>query len=137
MRAIVDDLHARLTAAGLHVLRPEEREKPLAGRRPGQAGGLSGYLAQHPQGFVQVEEPQGIRTSGAQDVYWIALGCIAPTPEASEALAREVLRVTCGVATREPGHYTLVTPDSPRALADTASLTRPTIQAVATGGQFP
>ena len=139
MRLIVTDLYDRLRAAlpeAVPVLTPEQRELPLAGRKPGQPGGVGGYLAAHPAGYVQLEEPQGIRTAGAQDVFWVAVACIAPTPEGAEALAREVLRVTCGIATREPGQYTLVTPDSPRALTPGAYLTRPTLQAVLTGGSL-
>ncbi|SEI66997.1 hypothetical protein SAMN04488058_101296 [Deinococcus reticulitermitis] len=145
MRAIVLDLRDRLSVLGVPVLLPEDRDVPHqagptdAQGRPMVGGGergLGAYLRQHPQGFVQLEEPQGITVSGAVQTYWVALGCVAPTPETAEALAREVLRLTCGLATREPGHYTLVIPDSPRALADGAYLTRPTVSRAAIGGQL-
>ncbi len=146
MRAIVTDLHARLTAAlSVPVLLPEERDVPAqaasldAQGRPMVGGGergLGAYLRQHPQGFIQLEEPQGITASGAAETYWVPIGCVAPSAAASEALAREALRVTCGLATREPGYYTLAIPDSPRALADGAYLTRPTVSRTALGGQL-
>lgn len=137
MRALVNDIHARLVAAlppGTPVLLPEQREEPLAGRKPGQAGGLSGYLAEHPGGYVQVEEPLGIAASGPTETYWCPVAAVAPTPEAAEALGRLILLALCGLASREPGFYTLVTPDSTHQLFPDAHITRPTVSRLVVGG---
>ncbi|WP_027459266.1 hypothetical protein [Deinococcus murrayi] len=133
MRAIVTDLHERLTAAGLHVLLPEERERPLAGRKPGQAGGLEAYLRQHPQGYVQLEEAQGITDDGVTAVYWVPVAAIAPTAADDDALAAQVRRVLCG-SPRDPGPYLPRLPDSPRAIADGVYLCRPSYECLAVDG---
>lgn len=136
MRAIVTDLHDRLTAVlgpEIPVLLPEQRELPLAGRKPGQAGGLSGYLQAHPEGFVQLEEPQGISDDGVSAVWWVPVAALASTPEAAEALAVRVFRVLSGSA-RRPGLYVPRIPDTTRFLAPGAYLCRPTYEILAIDG---
>lgn len=128
MRAILTDLSSRLLARlSCPVLLPEERETPLQGRKPGEAGGLGAYLARHPAGYVQLEEPQGITDDGVTAVWWVPVAALAPTAEAAEALASAVRRVLCGSA-RDPGPYRPVLPDTPRQLAPDAYLCRPSYE---------
>lgn len=133
MRSIVTDLHARLTAAGLHVLRPEEREQPLAGRRPGQAGGLSGYLAQHPQGYVQLEEPVPIGGDGLTGTFWTAVAAIASDSATAHALGQQVRRLLIGHPFA-PEHYREITPGQPQQLAPGAWMVRATYSATTLDG---
>lgn len=134
MRAITTDLHARLSAVlSCPVLLPEQRELPLAGRKPGQAGGLSGYLGLHPGGFVQLEEPQGISDDGVTAVWWVPVAALAPTPEGAEALAEQVRRVLCG-SPRDPGPYQPRLPDTARLIVPGVYLCRPTYEILAIDG---
>lgn len=136
MRLIVQDLHARLTGAlgpDIPVLLPEERELPTQGRRPGQTGGLSGYLQAHARGYVQLEEPQGISDDGVTAVWWVPVAALAPTPGAAEALALRVRRALAGSA-RVPGAYLPRIPDTARLLTPGAYLARPTYEILAIDG---
>ncbi len=143
MRAIVTDLHARLTAAlSVPVLLPEERDVPAqaapldAQGRPMVGGGergLGAYLQVHPGGFVQLEDPQGIADDGVTAVWWVPVAAVAPTAQAADALAGEVRRVLCGSA-RDPGPYLPRLPDSPRAIAQGAYLCRPSYECLAIDG---
>ncbi|WP_019585223.1 hypothetical protein [Deinococcus apachensis] len=136
MRAILTDLHARLTTAlgpDVPVLLPEQREQPVQGRKPGQAGGLSGYLQAHPAGYVQLEEPQGITDDGVTGVWWVPVAALAPAPEATEALAAQVRRILCG-SPRAPGPYLPRIPDTTRLLTPGAYLCRPTYEILAIDG---
>ncbi len=134
--ALVAHLHA-LLSAGLplspeQVLRPEQQREPhLAGPqdasgRPavgeGQRG-LSAYLAQHPDGYVQIEDPTPISNNGAQDVYWTAVGAIAPTREKAHALA-SAARVILAGTRDEPGFFRTQSALSTTPLAPDAVLVR-------------
>ncbi|EYB67023.1 hypothetical protein DEIPH_ctg052orf0018 [Deinococcus phoenicis] len=134
MRAIITDLHTRLTAAlPCPVLLPEQRELPLAGRKPGQSGGLGGYLAAHPGGYVQLEDAQGISDDGVTAVWWVPVAALAPTAEQSDALAGQVRRLLCG-SPRCPGPYTPTLPDTARLVSPGVSLCRPSYQILSIDG---
>lgn len=136
MRALITDIHARLLAAlpaGTPVLLPEEREQPLAGRRPGQAGGLSGYLAAHPAGYVQLEEPLPITSDGVTSVFWVPVASLASTADACAALAAQVARALCGWPT-DPGPHREVTPAQPTLLQPGVYICRPTYDALTIDG---
>lgn len=146
MLALVDDLCIRLDAAlSVPVLRPSQAREPHQAApldalgRPmigGGERGLGAYFQQHPAGYVQIEDPQAISVSGASETYWCPVGCVAPTPETSDALARAVLLSLCGVPTRSPGYYTLVIPDTTRSIGPNVYLTRPTVTRPVIGGQI-
>jgi hypothetical protein len=146
MLALVHDLHARLSAAlAVPVLRPAQardphQAAPLDGQgRPmigGGERGLGAYLQQHPDGYVQIEDPQAIGVLGVSEIFWCPVGCVALTPEGSDALARRVLLTLCGIPGRDPGYYVLVLPDTTRALAPDLYLTRPTVTRPVIGGQL-
>lgn len=143
MRAIVTDLHARLTAAlSVPVLLPEERDVPAqaapldAQGRPMVGGGergLGAYLAQHPGGYVQLEETQGIADDGVTAVWWVPVAALAPTAEQAEALAEQVRRVLCG-SPRDPGPYQPRLPDTARLIVPGVYLCRPTYEILAIDG---
>lgn len=125
MRAILTDLHARLSAAlpaGTPVLLPEQRELPLQGRKPGQAGGLSGYLEGHPGGYVQLEDAQGLTGTlgGAAGLWLVQLACIAPTPTTADDLAQRALQIVATRAGTRQTPYELTSPASGRALSPLA-----------------
>ena len=133
--SLIDHLAAQLTA--FTVLRPEERESILAGRRPGQAGGLSGYLANHPAGVVQLEEAQPITSDGQLEVYWIPIACLAPTEADAGLLAQALSARLCGDL-RDPGPYTRQIPDQPRRLLESGAwMCRPTFSITLLYGQMP
>lgn len=100
------DVQARLAGLGVPVLMPEERELPLAGRQPGQAGGLSGYLAAHPGGYVQLSDADGAYTSTVRDIGLMPLTVLAPTRDSADALAAQVTALLHGTTAR-PTPYQL------------------------------
>lgn len=135
MRAIVTDLHARLSAAlTVPVLLPEQREEPLqaapldAQGRPRVGGGergLGAYLQQHPGGYVQLYDLQPVMTtSGIYDEHWATVDAIAATDEVADPLARQV-RALLGGTPRTGGRIRLAVP--PRTERDGASV-RVTLQ---------
>ncbi|SMB93311.1 hypothetical protein [Deinococcus hopiensis] len=113
MSGIVDDLHSRLTAAlgsSIPVLRPEQQQEPLAGRKPGQSGGLSVYLTQHPQGYVQLYNPgPGFTINGWSDTQTLQVDTIAPTDALALGLAERV-RSLIGTTPRTGKRRQVVTP---------------------------
>lgn len=121
MFTIPQDMQARLTAAlgpDVPVLLPEQQREPLEGRRPGQPGGLTAYLAQHPQGYVQIEPPVPLFTGqdGVQQQFWFPLSSNASTEAACERLHAAVHLALCGIPGRDPGHYTETQPGLPTLL---------------------
>lgn len=130
---IAQDLHARLRAVLLPevpVLLPEARDTPNQAAptdpqgRPKVGGGERGlglYLQQHPQGYVQVEEPQGLLASlGGAAALWMAqVSCVATTGEQADALARAALVVVSRAGTRTTP-YELTTPHSLRVISPDA-----------------
>lgn len=136
MPSLVTDIHARLVAAlpaGTPVLLPEDREQALAGRRPGQAGGLSGYLAAHPNGYVQIEDPLSISSDGVTGVFWMPVAALARTADACLELARLVNRALCGLP-HDPGPHREVTPAQPTLLQPGVYICRPTYDALTIDG---
>lgn len=111
-------LHARLRAAlpeQVPVLLPEEIQKINAGGKPGQPAGLAVYLREHPQGWVQVEEPVPISSDGTTAVFWVAVASITGTPAEAADLAAQVRRALNGTP-YEPGPHSEVTPAAPSLL---------------------
>jgi len=106
-------LQAALQPLGVPVLLPEEREHTNAGRKPGQPGGLAGYLQQHPSGFVQLELPQGISTDGRVHTYWLPVTCVASTPHDARALTLAAHALIAGDPVRNPTAYAPVIPPAP------------------------
>lgn len=134
---LAQDIHARLRAAlpaEVPVLLPEEIEVPRGGRRPGEAGGISAYLAAHPQGYVQVEEAQPIASDGTTATYWIPVASVAPDAGACAALAAGVNIILNGPPD-EPAPFQEVLPDQPRAVQAGVFLCRPTYEALTIAGQ--
>lgn len=120
--SIAQDLHDRLRAAlppQVPVLLPDEFRVPLAAApldaqgRPavGQGErGLGVYLQQHPQGYVQVYDPQPITTtSGIYDEHWATVDAIAPTDATADALL-VLVRRTLGGTPRTGGRTRVTTP---------------------------
>lgn len=125
---IAQDIHDRLRAvlpASVPILLPEQQREPLdaapvdAQGRPVVGGGERGlgtYLRQHPQGYVQVEQPQAIRSAGPLRVFWVPVACTALAEDGCQFLADWVSRVLIGIPGRDPGPYTEVTPAAPQPL---------------------
>lgn len=143
MRTIATDLHARLSVAGLHVLLPEQRDEPHqaapldAQGRPMVGGGergLGAYLAQHPPGFVQVEEPVPIGGDGLTGTFWTAVAAIAPDAATAHALGQQVRRLLIGHPFA-PEHYREVTPGQPQQFAPGAWMVRATFSATTLDGE--
>lgn len=133
---IAADLHTRLRAVlppEVPVLPPEDIEVPKGGRKPGQAAGLVGYLTQHPQGYVQVEEPLPISANSVTSTFWVAVAAIAPTAAGAAALALRVRRALAG-SPRDPGPYPQVTPAEAIQLSPGVWTIRPTYQALTVDG---
>lgn len=140
MTDLAQHIHELLTAAlppGTPVLLPEQAESALGGRKPGQAGGISGYLQAHPGGYVQIEAPVPITSTGNQDTYWTAVGALAPTPAAADALAAQVRLALTGTPPADPGWFTTAIPPQTSPLGPDAHLTRATYARTLLLGQVP
>ncbi|AFD25901.1 hypothetical protein DGo_CA1974 [Deinococcus gobiensis I-0] len=134
--SIATDLHTRLRAAlppEVPVLPPEDLEMPKGGRKPGQAAGLVGYLTQHPQGYVQVEEPLPISANSVTATFWVAVAATAASPTTAAALALLVRRALAG-SPRDPGPYPQVTPAEAVQLSPGVWTIRPTYQVLTVDG---
>lgn len=120
--SIAQNLHDRLRAAlppQVPVLLPEQIKEPLdaapldAQGRPAVGKGERGlgvYLQRHPQGYVQVYDPQPIMTtSGIYDEHWATVDAIAPTDAAADALL-VLVRRTLGGTPRTGGRIKVTTP---------------------------
>lgn len=135
MITLIDDLLARLAPLGptIPVLRPEDIELPLTGRKPGQVGGLSAYLAAHPEGYVQLETPTPITDDGTTGTLWVTVGAVASEQAAALALAQRVRLLLCGTP-RDPGRYLPIIPAAAERLPSGAYLARPTFSIVTVDG---
>lgn len=120
------DLLLSTLPEGVPVLLPEEAQEPYtatdaqdAQGRPMVGGGqrgLGAYLTAHPQGYVQVEAPQGL-SAGLGSQYLIQVACVATTRAAANALAHTAARAVSSRAGGQQTPYTLTTPPSSRALS--------------------
>ena len=120
------DLLLATLPQGIPVLLPEEAQEPYtataakdAQGRPKVGGGergLGAYLTAHPQGYVQVEAPQGL-SAGLGHQYLIQVACVAATRAAADALAHTAARAVSSRAGGQQTRYTLTTPPSSRALS--------------------
>lgn len=148
MHVITLDLHARLQAAlpGVTVLLPDEQKLPLQaapvdtqGRPAVGTGerGLGTYLATRPEGYVQIETPEPITTTGNQDTYWTAVAAIAGTAEQAAALATQIRTALAGTPPADPGWYKLVIPVRQAPIAPGAHLARATYARTLLLGQLP
>ena len=148
---IAQDIHDRLRAvlpASVPILLPEQQREPLdaapvdAQGRPVMGGGERGlgtYLRQHPQGYVQVEFAQAIRSAGPLRVFWVAVACTTPTQDGCQFLMDWVSRTLIGIPGRDPGLYSEVTPGLPQPLALTSPLVwqaRAVLQPLHVGGRL-
>ncbi len=116
---IVRDIHARLTdalSAAVPVLLPQQLREPLeaapldAQGRPMVGGGergLGAYLAQHPDGYVQIEQPTPLPSGvdGIQQRIWATISANASSESACQALYTAMHLTLCGIPGREPGYY--------------------------------
>lgn len=143
---ITADLVTRLRAAlppEVPVLLPEQQREPYeaapldAQGRPRVGGGergLGAYLAQHPGGYVQVEEATPISSDGLAGTYWVAVAVIHSEAWEVFALAEQAYRAIAGWP-YAPGHYREVTPGQPQQLAPGAWMVRRTFEAKTLDGQ--
>lgn len=90
------DVKARLSSLTVPVLMPEDRELPTAGRRPGQAGGVSAYLQTNPFGYVQLYDASGLLSNTLLDTGFMRLEVVAPSRGAAFDLNVQVLRLLGG-----------------------------------------
>lgn len=146
---IAQHLHALLRAAlppEVPVLLPEQVQEPLtaaptdAQGRPRVGGGergLGAYLAQHAGGYVQVEEPLPITSSGARDTYWVTVAAIHTTQADAHALAQQVARTLTGIPGADPGYYRPQTPPEHLTLGPGAHAARATYAITLLLGQLP
>lgn len=140
---IPEAMHALLSAAlpGVPVLLPEEASTPAnyAPLAPdglplaGGERGLTAYLAAHPQGYVQIEEPQPISSDGLTDLYWVPVASLAHDQATCAALARTV-DLTLNGPPGEPGPHARVFGDQPRRHPAGFFMARPTYDALTIGG---
>ncbi len=112
VHAVMQDVRVRLLPLGVPVLLPEEREKPLAGRRPGQPGGLQAYLANHPGGYVQLYDPSGLISNQLTDTGFMRLEVIARTRDAAETLAARARALLGGLPTRPTPYRVYIPPET-------------------------
>ncbi|WP_407538879.1 hypothetical protein Q0M94_11935 [Deinococcus radiomollis] len=103
------DVKARLSTLTAPVLLPEDRELPLVGRRPGQAGGLTAYLAANPNGYVQLYDASGLLSDTLTDTGFMRLEVVASTRLAAETLSDQV-RALLGGTNVQPSPYRVYIP---------------------------
>lgn len=136
---IVRDIHARLTAAlgaEVPVLLPQQLREPLeaapldAQGRPMVGGGergLGAYLAQHPAGYVQIEQPVPITSDGLAGTFWVALAVFQASYTDASALGLRVYRALAGWPWA-PGPYREITPAQPEQLSPGVWMVRRTFE---------
>lgn len=103
------DVQTRLSTLSVPVLLPEEREVPLAGRKPGQPGGVSAYLQAHPTGYVQLYDASGLLSNTLLDTGFMRLEVVAPTRVAAEGLSNQA-RTLLGGTSISPTPYRVYIP---------------------------
>lgn len=143
---ITADLHKRLTdalGASIPVLKPEELRVPLeaapvdAQGRPMVGGGergLGAYLKQHPDGYVQIEQPMAITSDGLTGTFWVAVAALHTTSDGCADLAQQIRRALSGTPF-QPGSYLEVTPAQPERLQEGVWMCRPTYNAYTLDGR--
>lgn len=142
---IARDIQQRLTVTlgpQIPVLMPEEIRTPLeaapldAQGRPvigqGQRG-IGAYLAQHPSGYVQIEQPVPITSDGLTGTFWVAVASIHTSEQDAYLLWARAYRVLNGFAWA-PGPYREVTPGQPEPLAPGAWMVRATYEILTIDG---
>lgn len=146
---MLDDLARRLQAAlpgTVPVLLPDEILVPAEWQEEDGSGdlvpngerGLHVYLRQQaPGGYVQIETPEPITTTGNQDTYWTAVAAIAGTAEQAAALAAQIRTALAGTPPADPGWYKLVIPARHAPIAPSAHLARATYARTLLLGQMP
>ncbi|GGS37865.1 hypothetical protein [Deinococcus knuensis] len=146
---MLDDLTRRLQAAlpaTVPVLPPEQILLPAEWQEEDASGdlvpngerGLHVYLRQQaPDGYVQIETPEPITTTGNQDTYWTAVAAIAGTAEQAAALATQIRTALTGTPPADPGWYKLVIPARHAPIAPGAHLARATYTRTLLLGQLP
>lgn len=146
---MLDDLTRRLKAAlpaTVPVLPPNEILVPAEWQEENASGdlvphgerGLHVYLRQQaPGGYVQIETPEPITTTGNQDTYWTAVAAIAGTAEQAAALATQIRTALAGTPPADPGWYKLVIPARQAPIAPGAHLARATYARTLLLGQMP
>lgn len=145
---IAQDIHDRLRAvlpASVPILLPEQQREPLdaapvdAQGRPVVGGGergLGAYLRQHPQGYVQVEQPLAIGSDGLSATYWVAVAAIHTSGLEVDALGWLAYRALAGWPWA-PRSYREVTPGQPETLSPGIWMVRRTYSTSILDGQQP
>lgn len=96
-------------------------------RPRGPIGVPKTFLAQHPDGYVQIEEPYAVSTDGMAATFWIAVASIALTPTRAQELGLQVDRSLCGLP-YAPEPYKQTSPAEPTLLQTGVWLYRPTYE---------
>ena len=145
---IVQDIRNRLLAvlpSSVPILLPEQQREPLeaapvdAQGRPVVGGGERGlgtYLRQHPQGYVQVEQPLAIGSDGLSATYWVAVAVIHTSGSEAETFGWVVYRALAGWPWA-PCPYREVTPGQPETLSPGVWMVRRTYSTSILDGQQP
>ena len=116
---VLADLQTRLSTLSVPVLTPERAQEPLVyaekvnGRvKVGGAQDLAAYLADHPEGFVQLHRPQptGVALGGAGAVYLVQIDVLTPDESTTTALTDLVRRAVAAHPGVRHSRYTLLTP---------------------------
>ena len=99
---ILSDITSRLAVLDVTVLQPNQarlpetyRARTASGRKdasPDAARGLSAYLADHPEGYVQLFEPSGAFASDVRGVSTCLIHCCGPVREVAHSLADGVIK---------------------------------------------
>lgn len=110
---IVQLITDRLQPLGVPI---RELGDPLPGRQPGQPGGITAFLAQHPEGYVEIDQPQGISAVDT-DTYWVIVSAVGPSRAAAAALAAQVRALLCGDQQDDPREFAPVIPAQPERTA--------------------
>jgi hypothetical protein len=106
------DVQTRLSSLSIPVLMPEDRELPLSGRKPGQAGGLTAYLQAHATGYVQLYDASGLLSNTLLDTGFMRLEIVAPTRAAAEALSDQVRALLGGTPVRPTPYRVFIPPQT-------------------------
>lgn len=106
------DVKARLSSLSVPVLLPEERELPLAGRKPGQPGGVSAYLQGHPTGYVQLYDASGLLSNTLLDTGFMRLEVIASDRISAMSLDYQVRSLLGGTPIRPTPYRVYIPPET-------------------------
>lgn len=96
--------------------------------------GLLKWLATHPDGYVQIEEPIPIGTDGQRAAFWITVAAVAPTRAQAQALSDQAHRLIAGDSL-EPSHHPLRAADRARQTLPGVYVCRPAYELTTLDGE--